>query len=421
MARLAGRPAPQSQPGILAESRQRPVLVDLGARAENEKAMVAKARTVARIAAEHAADVDVKARFPREAFDALRAQRLLGIMIPAADGGEQASLATIAEIASVLAQGCSSTGMIYAMHQIKVSSLVVHCAADSWHRGFMARIAGEQLLVASATTEGGGVGGDLRSSVCGVVRDGEDFTLEKEGCLISYGAQADAILITARRTPEAPPSDQVMAVVTRDQYRLERSAVWDTMGMRGTCSDNFTFAGRAPAQQIIPTPFAEIAAQSMLAHAHLLWAAVWYGIAAEAVARAESFVRGEARKRPGTTPPSALRLAELLARLQQFKALVVAGLDRYERARDDADELSSMGFVVAMNSIKIAASQNVGEIVSQAFLICGIQGYRNDSPSSLTRLMRDALSAPIMINNDRILGNTSNLLAVYKHDSSLSR
>ncbi|SFJ46866.1 acyl-CoA dehydrogenase [Bosea sp. OK403] len=421
MASLAGRAAPQSQPGMLAESRQRPVLVDLGARAENEKAMVAKARAVARIAAEHAADVDVKARFPQEAFDALRAQRLLGIMIPAADGGEQASLATIAEIASVLAQGCSSTGMIYAMHQIKVSSLVVHCAADSWHRDFMARIAGEQLLLASATTEGGGVGGDLRSSVCGVARDGEDFTLEKEGCLISYGAQADAILITARRTPEAPPSDQVMAVVTRDQYRLERSAVWDTMGMRGTCSDNFTFAGRAPAQQIIPTPFAEIAAQSMLAHAHLLWAAVWYGIAAEAVARAESFVRGEARKRPGTTPPSALRLAELLARLQQFKALVVAGLDRYERARDDADELSSMGFVVAMNSIKIAASQNVGEIVSQAFLICGIQGYRNDSPSSLTRLMRDALSAPIMINNDRILGNTSNLLAVYKHDSSLSR
>ena len=103
------------------------------------------------------------------------------------------------------------------------------------------------------------------------------------------------------------------------------------------------------------------------------------------------------------------------------RAEVVAGLDRYERARGDADELSSMGFVVAMNSIKVVASQSVGEIVMQAFLICGIQGYRNDSPASLARLMRDALSAPIMINNDRILGNTSNLLAVYKHDPSLSR
>lgn len=391
------------------------------ARTEAEKAMIARARRIAKLAAEHAADVDARSRFPQEAFDALKQERLLGIMVPAAQGGEEASLATIAEICTTLAQACASTGMIYAMHQIKASSLVVHCGDDPWHAGFMGRIAREQLLLASATTEGGGVGGDLRSSICGVVLDGEDFSLEKEGCLISYGAQADAILITSRRTPEAPPSDQVMSVLTKDQYRLERSHVWDTMGMRGTCSDNFTFAGRAPAKQIIPTPFAEIAAQSMLPHAHLLWASVWYGIAAEAVARAEGFVRGEARKKPGTTPPGALRLAELLVRLQQFKGLIIAGLDRYERVRGDADELSSMGFVVAMNSIKVAASQSVGEIVSQAFLICGIQGYRNDSPASLARLMRDALSAPIMINNDRILGNTSNLLAVYKHDPSLSR
>ena len=391
------------------------------ARAEAERAMIAKARRIAKLAAEHAADVDARSRFPQEAFDALKQERLLGIMVPAVQGGEEASLSTIAEICTALAQACASTGMIYAMHQIKASSLVVHCGDDPWHAGFMTRIAREQLLLASATTEGGGVGGDLRSSICGVIRDGDDFTLEKEGCLISYGAQADAILITSRRTPEAPPSDQVMSVLTKDQYRLERSHVWNTMGMRGTCSDNFSFAGRAPARQIIPTPFAEIAAQSMLPHAHLLWASVWYGIAAEAVARAEGFVRGEARKKPGSTPPGALRLAELLVRLQQFKGLIIAGLDRYERVRGDADELSSMGFVVAMNSIKVAASESVGEIVSQAFLICGIQGYRNDSPASLARLMRDALSAPIMINNDRILGNTSNLLAVYKHDPSLSR
>ena len=391
------------------------------ARAEAERAMIAKARRIAKIAAEHAADVDARSRFPQEAFDALKQERLLGIMVPAVQGGEEASLSTIAEICTALAQACASTGMIYAMHQIKASSLVVHCGDDPWHAGFMTRIAREQLLLASATTEGGGVGGDLRSSICGVIRDGDDFTLEKEGCLISYGAQADAILITSRRTPEAPPSDQVMSVLTKDQYRLERSHVWNTMGMRGTCSDNFSFAGRAPARQMIPTPFAEIAAQSMLPHAHLLWASVWYGIAAEAVARAEGFVRGEARKKPGSTPPGARGPAELLVRLQQFKRLIIAGLDRYERVRGDADELSSMGFVVAMNSIKVAASESVGEIVSQAFLICGIQGYRNDSPASLARLMRDALSAPIMINNDRILGNTSNLLAVYKHDPSLSR
>ncbi len=409
--------------GVSAVSRDGfPVLVASGDdQASIEKGLIDKAKAIAKIAAANAGDVDAKARFPHEAFAALKAERLLGAMIPREFGGQEASVATIAEICSVLAQACASTAMIYAMHQIKVSSLTVHCLDDAWHQSFMRRIAEEQLLLGSATTEGSGVGGDMRSSVCGVVRDGQIFSLEKEGTLISYGAQADAILITARRTPEAPASDQVMAVMTREQYSLERTGVWDTMGMRGTCSDNFTFAGKAPVEQIIATPFAEIAGQSMLPYAHLLWGSVWYGIASDAVARAESFVRSEARKRPGTTPPSALRLAELLALLQRMKSLVVTGIERYERAKQDADELSSIGFVVAMNSVKVVASQSVGEIVNHAFLICGIQGYRNDSPMSLARHMRDALSAPVMINNDRILGNTSNLLAVYKHDASLTR
>jgi acyl-CoA dehydrogenase len=388
----------------------------------SDRALVGKARSIVRkIAADHAAAVDAAARFPAEAFDALRQERLLGIMIPEALGGAQASLSAIAEICSLLAQGCASTGMIYAMHQIKTSSLVTHGQDTEFHRSFMRRIAGEQLLLGSATTEGGGVGGDLRTSVCGIRRNGSEFELSKEGCLISYGTQADAILITARRTPEAPPSDQVMAVMTRAQYTLERTAVWDTMGMRGTCSDNFTFAGKAPVEQIMTASFADISAQSMLPHAHLLWAATWYGVAADAVARAEAFVRAEARRRPGVTPPGALRLAELLVMLQEMKSLIVAGIERYESAKFDVDELSSLGFVVAMNSIKVASSKAMCDIVQLGFLICGIHGFRNDSPFSLARHMRDAMSAPVMINNDRILGNTANLLAVYKHDPSLFR
>jgi acyl-CoA dehydrogenase len=38
---------------------------------------------------------------------------------------------------------------------------------------------------------------------------------------------------------------------------------------------------------------------------------------------------------------------------------------------------------------------------------CGLAGYRNDSEFSIARHLRDVLSAPIMINNDRILGNAT--------------
>jgi acyl-CoA dehydrogenase len=36
---------------------------------------------------------------------------------------------------------------------------------------------------------------------------------------------------------------------------------------------------------------------------------------------------------------------------------------------------------------------------------CGLSGYRNDTEFSIGRHLRDVLSAPIMISNDRIMSN----------------
>jgi acyl-CoA dehydrogenase len=43
--------------------------------------------------------------------------------------------------------------------------------------------------------------------------------------------------------------------------------------------------------------------------------------------------------------------------------------------------------------------------VMAAMRTCGLSGYRNDGDFSVGRQLRDVLSAPIMINNDRILSN----------------
>ncbi len=48
--------------------------------------LVERAERVSAVAAAHADDVDVKGRFPREAVDAMIAERLLSIQIPAALG-----------------------------------------------------------------------------------------------------------------------------------------------------------------------------------------------------------------------------------------------------------------------------------------------------------------------------------------------
>ncbi|WP_029057631.1 acyl-CoA dehydrogenase family protein [Stappia stellulata] len=380
--------------------------------------LTARARRVAAVAASHADHVDRDGRFPAEAVEAMRAERLMGVQIPTDFGGEGASTAEIAELCSILGQACSSSAMVFAMHQIKVSSLVTHGGDDPWHQGFMARVAGEQLLLGSATTEGG-IGGNMRNSICAIEVDGDTCRLEKNATVISYGDQADAILITSRSHADAAASDQVLTVFLKDQYTLEKTHVWDALGMRGTCSDGYVFKGEAPAVQILPRPFAEIAAQSMLAHAHILWSAVWYGIAADAFGRAQAFVRAAARKSPDTAPPGALRVAEASSLLQGVKASIVAALEMYEAARENEDKLSSMSFSVAMNNLKIASSQTVLTIINHCMLICGILAYKNGTPFSLGRHLRDAHSAQLMISNDRILGNTSNMLLIHKQDTSL--
>jgi acyl-CoA dehydrogenase len=373
---------------------------------------------VAAVAAQNCDSVDREGRFPHETLQALKEARLLSVMIPREYGGDGASLDEVAEICVRLGQQCASSAMMFAMHQIKVSSLISHCQTSDWHQGFMRRIADEQLLLASATTEGG-IGGDLRNSICAVETDGDMCRLEKDATVISYGSYADAILATARRAPDARSSDQVLVVLLKEQFSLERTSTWDTLGMRGTCSEGFKLAATVHVAQILPKPFAEIAAQSMLATSHLLWSSLWYGIANSAVQRAQNFVRAEAKRKPSVIPPGALRVAEASDMLQLMKSNTAEGLRRFSHAKNDSDELTSIGFAVAMNNVKTSASRLAVDIINHAMLVCGIMGYKNNTPFSLGRHLRDAMSAQLMISNDRIFGNTSNLLLVHRLDSHL--
>jgi acyl-CoA dehydrogenase len=49
----------------------------------------------------------------------------------------------------------------------------------------------------------------------------------------------------------------------------------------------------------------------------------------------------------------------------------------------------------------------VVDVVLRSMIICGISGYRNDSPLTLGRHLRDAVGAALMVNNDRILGQNA--------------
>jgi acyl-CoA dehydrogenase len=368
--------------------------------------------SVAAVAAAEAEAVDRDARFPREAIDTARQQRLLGIQIPHRLGGDGAPISDIADMCYALGRACASTAMIFAMHQTKVACLVRHGAGSSWHETLMRRVASEQLLLASSTTEGQN-GGNIRSSAAAVELSGAEISLVRNATVISYGAQADGIITIARRAGDAAASDQVLLAMTKDNYTLERSLEWETLGMRGTCSAGFELKFEGSAEQIFPEPYDKIHAQTMTPVAHLCWSSAWAGIAAAAVDRAQLFIRKAARGAGGQMPPGAAHFTAAKMSLTKLRAVITANLDNYAVHEHDERALSSLDFQSEITLLKVEASELAVATVMSAMRACGLSGYRNDGDFSVGRHLRDVLSAPIMINNDRILANiaTANLMS----------
>lgn len=384
---------------------------------DRDQAFLADIRRIAdEIAATHAVDVDLKARFPAESLQALRDARALSAFVPEALGGGGISFSALASACHELGRRCGASAMVFAMHQIQVATMVRHCDGMPWFEDYLAQVADEQRLIASVTSEVG-TDGDMGRSVAAVLpAGGERFRFEKQAPTVSYGQYADDLFVTLRRAPEAEPGDQVVVLTRRGQHTLELTGTWDPLGMRGTCSPGHVVRAEFDAQQVLPTPFARVSAESMVPISHILWSHLWLGIAADAFDRARAFVRAAARRKPGESLPAAERLSHVMSDLALLRAEVDCALREFVEASDDPDreQLSTVGAALRYNNLKLAASEQAPRICQGALGVCGIMGFKNDSPFSIGRHLRDAMSACLMVSNQRIHQTNASLLLIAK-------
>ncbi|MGZ2410618.1 acyl-CoA dehydrogenase [Sphingomonas sp. F9_3S_D5_B_2] len=385
-----------------------------GAQEAADAAFLAEVASIADdVAAKHAGDVDVHARFPQECMDALKEARALSAFLSPELGGRGVSFAAIAEASFTLGKRCGASAMVFAMHQIQVVTLARHAAGQPFFDDYLRRVAAEQRLIASVTSEVG-TGGDMGSSIAAITPANGAVSFVKRAPTVSYGAYADDLLTTVRRTPNAHAGDQVVALTMARQNALEPQGTWDPFGMRGTCSPGFIVSATFAAEQVVDQPFSEVAAQSMVPVSHVLWSHLWLGIATDAFDRSRAFVRAVAKREPGVTPPAATKLSHLMADLQLLRAEVKAGLADYVEHFNDPEWLMTMVAALRFNNLKIAASEQVSHICQGAMSVSGIVGFKNDTPFAVGRHVRDSMSACLMIANDRIHATNAGLLLIAK-------
>jgi len=377
---------------------------------------VTEARRIGeQVASQWADEVDRDARFPAETVAEFRASGLLGALVPPAWGGAGASMEEMSSAVAAISEYCASSGLVLAMHQIQVACMVRH-GSSAVLDDLLPRIATGSLLFANANSEIG-LGGERRSSICALEPTDHGFHLEKQASTVSYGEHADGILATARRSPASPAHDQVLVVCLPPGMELKATGDWDTLGLRGTCSRPCQLKVDVPAELVI-ADYADVFVRTSLPVSAVLLSSVWLGIAEAATRQAHASVRAQARasRRAGSEPTAhvgELRLAELGVFLHQLREVLAGGAARYERHKDTL-EVETLRFSSQMDNLKLSSSTLVLEIVQRAMTICGLSGYQNHSPASMTRIMRDAAAAPLMVNNDRVLQAMTQTLLVRK-------
>ena len=368
------------------------------------------------VAATHADEVDRDARFPHETIDALREAGALGAHVPERFGGGGMSLDAIALGCFALGRRCSSSAMVFAMHQIQVGTIVRHLDGAPWFQSYLRQLSAEQRLIASVTSEVG-TGGDMGRSIAAVtpVADGV-LEFEKRAPTVSYGAHSDDLFSTLRRGPDAEAGDQVLVLSRASETELEPAGTWDTIGMRGTCSPGFVVRARFAPEQVLAAPFSDVMNESIVPLSHILWSFVWLGIATDAFERGRSFVRATMRRKPGEPVPAANALSRVMSELALLRAEVESGLRDFNAAGEDGarESLRTMASVLRFNNLKLAASEQAPRVCMGVLEVIGIMAYKNDSPYGVGRHLRDTLSARLMVANERIHAIDAGLLAIAK-------
>ena len=225
--------------------------------------------------------------------------------------------------------------------------------------------------------------------------------------MISYGAQADAVVTTARRDANADASDQVLVVFEKKNYSLEITGGWDTLGMRGTCSSGFALKAIGAPEQIMPVPYGEDSQRNHGAH---LASDVGGQLGRHRRRRGGAGAQIHAQ---GASVPARCRRAcrispKSLAKLRSLRALIAASLNRYESIAQDPKALSLGGFPDRDQSSEGGrfgtggGNRDGGDARHGPFRLS--QRHRGFASAAA---LRDVLSSPIMINNDRILANLS--------------
>ena len=374
-----------------------------------EAALTAEAREFGQaVLAPRAARWDREASFPTDNYRDMHGRGLLGICIPADEGGRGADFRAYCLTAAEMGRYCGATALTWNMHVCSTlwtgaltEDLDLPADIRAEHRRrrrrHYDRILGEGAIYAQPFSEGGAAaaGGVPFGTTARRVPGGYRIDGKKIFASLSGHADYYGVLCTESRDGAERPSrrDTLYLAIPRDAPGVTVEGSWDPLGMRGTVSRNLVFQDVFVEDDAALMPAGlYFQAATRWPHMFMTLSPAYMGIAQAAYDFTVRYLRGEY---PGTPPvrrrmypTKQIAVAEMRVMLEQTKAL-------WFQAVTEAGPDPTKDQLLRAWAAQHTVMENAAAIAAKAVRTCGGQAMLKSLP--LERLYRDARCGSLML------------------------
>jgi acyl-CoA dehydrogenase len=346
--------------------------------------------------AERAATYDKEGTFVAENYAQMKAARLFSAAIPTELGGGGAEHADVCDIVRLLGRHCSSTALSYAMHSHPVlTNVFKHRRGDEQATGALTRIAGGELVIAGTGAN------DWLASNGEAIEVADGYVVNAHKRFVSGSPGADVFVTSAVHDGDDGPEVIHFAVpMTSDGIEFESN--WDTIGMRGTGSNDIRMHD-------VFVPKAAVAARRPVG----VWHPMWDVIVPIALPVIVSAYVGIAEKAAELAVDGSVGKAHLAAAIgNMHNELTTARLAHEDMIRlvDNLAFTPDISITDAVLTRKSVATKAVKATVEAAADIVGGSGFFRDHP--MERIIRDVRAIHFHPLPERIQQNFSGRLAI---------
>jgi alkylation response protein AidB-like acyl-CoA dehydrogenase len=180
-------------------------------------------------------ELDREQRYPWENVRRLVDNKLAGLFIPKAYGGEGASLTSTVAVVERVGSGCSSTAAILCAYQLGAFPVLLAGREDQKELYLSEMTKGVATSFALSERD---VGSDAAAITATAVREGEGWRIRGEKYWIGNGGASRYYVVFAKTDPSAGGRGISAFMVDKEQAGAVVDELSDKMGIRGTQTSN---------------------------------------------------------------------------------------------------------------------------------------------------------------------------------------